>query len=102
MAKMIDVNAFIEEHCKDCPYRLEDSCTDDDPICSTIIDLKDFPTVDAVEVVHGRWVRKTTDFVYFYACSECGEPVLRSQWGNDFFSNYCPNCGAKMDGDGNV
>ena len=57
--------------------------------------------VDAVEVVHGRWEKKTADCVYYYACSECGEPVLKSQWGNDFFSDYCPNCGAKMDGDGN-
>ena len=60
-------------------------------------------TVEAVEVVHGRWVKKTADYVYYYACSECGEPVLKSQWGNDFFSAYCHNCGAKMmDGDGNV
>lgn len=56
---------------------------------------------DAAEVVHGEWVKKTADYVYYYACSECGEPVLKSQWGHDFFSDYCPNCGAKMDGDGN-
>jgi rubrerythrin len=55
-------------------------------------------TVDTVEVVHGRWVKKTEDYVYYYACSECGEPVLKSQWGHDFFSDYCPNCGAMMDG----
>ena len=64
--------------------------------------LDNCETVDAVPVVHGRWVKKTTDYVYYYACSECGEPVLKSQWGNDFFSDYCPNCGAKMDGDGNA
>lgn len=58
------------------------------------------PTVDAVEVVHGRWIKKTADCIYYYACSECGEPVLRSQWGCDFFSKFCPNCGAKMDGEG--
>ena len=61
--------------------------------------IKDAPTVDAEPVVHGRWVKKTADYVYYYACSECGEPVLKSQWGNDFFSDYCPNCGAKMDGE---
>lgn len=47
----------------------------------------------------GRWVKKTEDFVYYYACSECGEPVLKSQWGHDFFSDYCPNCGADMRGE---
>ena len=61
--------------------------------------LKQTKTVDAVPVVHGRWEKKTADWVYYYACSECGEPVPSGQWGNDFFSNYCPNCGAKMDGE---
>jgi rubrerythrin len=50
------------------------------------------PTVDAVEVVHGRWER-----VKFFAnatlhnCSICGHAEIRTY-------NYCPNCGAKMDG----
>lgn len=59
--------------------------------------LNEQPTIDAVEVVHGRWIKKTADCIYYYACSECGEPVLRSQWGCDFLSEFCPNCGAKMD-----
>ena len=90
--RLIDANEYPCNKCgKDYCYK---NCKDFDEWFNN--------TVDAVEVVHGRWVRKTTDFVYFYACSECGEPVLRSQWGNDFFSNYCPNCGAKMDGDGDA
>ena len=28
--------------------------------------IMDAPTVDAVEVVHGRWVKKTEDYVYYY------------------------------------
>ena len=51
------------------------------------------PTVDAVEVVHGRWrFRKNWDL---FVCSECSHESSN-------YSNYCPNCGAKMDGDGNV
>ena len=51
------------------------------------------PTVAAVEVVHGRWMfRKNWDF---FVCSECSHESSN-------YSNYCPNCGAKMDGDGNV
>lgn len=49
--RLIDANAFEEAHCFGCPYRLEGNCTKDDPICSTIDNLRDFPTVDAVEVV---------------------------------------------------
>ena len=52
------------------------------------------PTVDAVEVVHGRWKHIHVGGIgYIPACSECG-------W-HDSETNYCPNCGAKMDGDAN-
>lgn len=50
-------------------------------------------TVDAVEVVHGRWLPAGHDTLF--ECSVCGgviDPVETS---------FCPNCGAKMDGDGN-
>lgn len=58
-------------------------------------DIENAPTVDAVEVVHGRWdchasmVR--TPFALNYDCSICGEESSKT-------TNYCPNCGAKMDG----
>ncbi len=54
--------------------------------------LEKASTVDAVEVVHGRW-----DRVKFFAnatlhhCSICGQAEIKTY-------NYCPNCGAKMDG----
>ena len=47
-------------------------------------------TVDAVEVVHGRWVWRDGCF----HCTNC-------KYTEDHITNYCPNCGAKMDGDGN-
>ena len=58
--------------------------------------LKQTKTVDAVEVVHGRWVdaygiRKSK-------CTSCGVAFGRVM---DADCYYCPNCGAKMDGDGN-
>ena len=55
------------------------------------------PTVDAVEVVHGRWIFKHNPITdpkrYFIriVCSECDLHTGQ-------VSNYCPNCGAKMDG----
>ena len=53
--------------------------------------------VDAVEVVHGRWeenvvIQAETMTLYDYTCSECSIVTNRE-------SNYCPNCGAKMDGE---
>ena len=57
--------------------------------------IYDAPTVDAVEVVHGRWVDLGRNYYTVVSqCSECGAKY-------DFRSPYCPNCGAKMDGDGN-
>ena len=51
------------------------------------------PTVDAVEVVHGRWIICSDG--YFPYCSECKTEPKHGE-----MTNYCPNCGAKMDGDG--
>ena len=51
------------------------------------------PTVDAVPVRHGKWIDRNgaivAPFWERYECSECG---ARSD-----NSNYCPNCGARMD-----
>lgn len=64
-----------------------------------IIDQIDaLPAIDAVPVVHGRWITKQRREHYpsgkeYEAdyCTACGER------GSLEFS-YCPNCGARMDG----
>ena len=56
--------------------------------------LDDCPTVDAVEVVHGRW--NMDEEMYAWNCSVCRSISL-----NGKRYSYCHNCGAKMDGDGN-
>ena len=65
-------------------------------------EMVDAPTVDAVEVVHGRWEQigydKAMDRI---SCSCCKEYWNIADNDTESF-NYCPNCGAKMDGDGNV
>lgn len=59
--------------------------------------IEEQPTVDAELVRHGRWIERTEpiswcedDVDVFYECSlcKCVEPGK---------SNYCPDCGAKMD-----
>lgn len=45
-------------------------------------------------VVHGRWIFGTTMNREWMKCSKC----LVSQTPTGVFS-YCPNCGARMDGD---
>lgn len=60
-----------------------------------ILDIvENSPTIEATPVVHGRWewIEDSTN-----NCSACGHttffyPCLET------VPNYCPNCGAKMDG----
>ena len=59
--------------------------------------MEEAPAVDAVEVVHGRWIHKHFDDVCGgwyneWHCSVCNGRVYEKGF------NYCPNCGAKMDG----
>lgn len=56
--------------------------------------LREAPTADAVEVVHGRWIEhKKYVFGTMYDCSVCYNRIL----DNGHAWNYCPNCGARMD-----
>ena len=101
--RLIDANAFrefLEQIRQD--YREEDTLSSGFAACliETVQDeyLTLAPTVDAVEVVHGRW-----EDAYDgdgYVCSICGSDFCVLLNETDRF-NYCPNCGAKMDGDGN-
>ena len=69
-----------------------------------LTDLRDIldeaPTVDAVEVVHGRWI---TDGLGDgeRICSVCKRYALythRDRY-DQYLTTFCPNCGAKMDGE---
>ena len=63
--------------------------------------LEKMPTVDAAPVIHARWIE--SDFVYtdtYYKCSNCGEAwVLNDGTPVENNMNYCPRCGARMDGE---
>ena len=94
--RLIDANALREVYCDGCSAKAQGCSPFDDPVCGTVQLINEAPTVDAVEVVHGRWENISGGMVKLGDCSECKvrQPVLGT--------NYCKNCGAKMDGDGNV
>lgn len=52
--------------------------------------------LEAELVRHGRWVDK---MVRDWHCSECGKKARFDGYCYDDKPNYCPNCGARMDGD---
>lgn len=50
------------------------------------------------DIVHGRWVRDPV--TGFTVCSYCGMPPPGDAELESFYeSDYCPKCGALMDGD---
>lgn len=54
-------------------------------------EIADIPAADVAPVVHGRWVCVDTDTEQFFLCNRCKK---KEYWE----SNYCPNCGCRMDG----
>ena len=62
---------------------------------SGLIDsIRKLPAADVAPVVHGRWVPTKAPFMN--ECEDCSVCGYRTVWGHRY--NYCPNCGAKMDG----
>lgn len=64
--------------------------------------IEALPATDVAPVVHGRWIHSR-----YEDCSEQFEIVKCSQCNHEAYAmalyvhggNYCPNCGAKMDGE---
>lgn len=52
--------------------------------------LKNVPTADVAEVKHGKW---TSNGLRNPQCSLCRNYNIEK-------SRFCPNCGARMDGEG--
>ena len=60
-------------------------------------DIEAAPIVDAVEVVHGRWIDKGE----YAVCTECGGRSGTQYDGVEpipLMTQFCPNCGCHMDG----
>lgn len=58
-------------------------------------DIIEMPAADVALVVHGEWVMYENKV---YHCSMCGQLRPFDDDYDYWESNYCPNCGAKMDG----
>ena len=58
-----------------------------------IEDISD--SIDWIKVRHGRWIRDE----FGTRCGACGLYAYRDKFDQPWESPYCPNCGAKMDGE---
>jgi DNA-directed RNA polymerase subunit RPC12/RpoP len=65
-------------------------------------DTECFPAADVVPVRHGRW-QITDAYPHNVYCSECHKRFAQTHWAvwedGSLPRAYCPNCGAKMDGE---
>ena len=64
--------------------------------------LNQFPAADVAQVRHGRWISLTDCSNAGVYCSVCNKKVYKEDYAicnrkNKLRSDYCPNCGAKMD-----
>lgn len=93
MSRLIDVDAAIDRYYAE--YKKQDiyDGSQDRDWLKRCID--EAPTIEVEPVRHGRWVKRGQDIF----CSECDEESGYTWAGASRYSDYCPNCGAKMDGD---
>ena len=60
--------------------------------------VENLPSADVAPVRHGRWEKQSG----LYSCSECGTTCpydVQADVIEYWACNYCPNCGAKMEGE---
>ena len=85
MSRYIDIGKLSEEHkeiFKTYPY------------VSAIIQA--YPSADVEPVRHGRYKSYENSYGCRYICSVCGCDFKAPMYGA---LNYCPHCGARMDGE---
>ena len=88
MSEYICRESALEAVCK---YCCEYDAESTECICNERLAFLKIPIADVANVRHGRWLCVDTDTEQFFLCNICEK---KEYWE----SNYCPNCGAKMDG----
>ena len=59
------------------------------------------PTADVAEVKHGEWIGRPLCGNSNCRCSICGSWWnVHANLNGEISQKYCPNCGARMDGEG--
>ena len=99
MGRLIDADTLIESIKTDIAYSDYEWATYSDDLIERICK---FPTIDAVSVVHGEWIRHDDDRDYCSHCKHIFKTRIitrQDKWTtyiDDLGFNFCPNCGADM------
>lgn len=97
---------YLSEVKSVCTGNYEDETADN--LSKIIREISDgeIPSADVAPVKHGEWEGRIHD--RFYGTDEDGEPIYRDgvvyycsecRHRSIIKTSFCPNCGAKMDGD---
>lgn len=63
--------------------------------------VENAPTIEAESVKHARWILLNECSNAGVYCSACHKKVYKEQYANQKLkSKYCPNCGSRMDLEG--
>ena len=74
--------------------RMELDAVDDIILLASAVEC--LPAADVAPVVHGEWLLRHIGHGHYWECSVCHtNPCIYVTKD----TNYCPNCGAKMDGE---
>ena len=75
---------------------LFDTTEDDIAIMPDVMEvLGEIPAADVAPVVHGEWILRHVGHGHYWECSVCHTNPCIYVTEN---TNYCPSCGALMDG----
>ena len=66
---------------------------ENDELREAVKRIKDIEPADVVQVAHSEWIYHMS----YGVCKKCG---YEYEWKGTDAKNYCPNCGAKMDAQG--
>ena len=94
--RLINAIELVRYMCGACPSHQNGECID--KMCWKYEDrvrIENAPTIEATPVRHGRWNEKGH-------CECCGYDmgIRVDKWTNVYNFQFCPNCGARMDGGG--
>ena len=104
MSDLIKRNDALDILCKSCGITEDvENCrkTSADGWCKEYCELKNMPAIEAEPVRHSKWIPHIVkicgvEHELGMKCERCGEDALNAE-GDDFLTDYCPCCGARMD-----
>lgn len=92
MGDYISREATVKAFCEKCRGYYDGHCIHKGKCDIDVIQTA--PAADVQPVKHGRWIGEGVLKIY---CSNCSKTP--DGWPTPMQTDYCPNCGARMDGE---